>query len=111
MTKVFIYCDNHNTRIPVRDFVHTEGRWYEVGNDSAVRVAPGAQSGLGIVLIGPGSERADDYRLYDLRCRHRRCRRNVPVREDKLSRALDGFAAAGMSSVPLRLLAASLKHV
>ena len=110
-TKVFVYCDNHNTRVPVTDFVRADGRWSEVGRDSRVRVATGAQSGLGIVLVGPDNERPGSYGLYDLRCTKRRCARSVPVREDKLFGALDGFAAAGMTNVPLSLLAASLKHV
>jgi hypothetical protein len=111
--KVFVYCDNHNRRAPVTDFVRdADGKWTEVGRDSSVRVATGAKSGLGMVRIGPDNGGSPgNYRLYDLRCTNRRCQRNVAVREDMLFAALDGFMAAGMPSVPLSLLAASLKHV
>ena len=67
--RLFIYCDNHNTRVPVTDFVYAEGRWSEVGRDSSVRVAKGEQSGLGIVLVGPTNRRADVRRRYELPCR------------------------------------------
>jgi hypothetical protein len=111
VAEVFIYCDKHNTRAPVTDFDRIDGRWTEIGRDSTLRLSTGEQSRRGIVLTGPDNHRADTYRRYDLRCRKRRCRHSVVVREANLFGALDGFAAAGVSSIPLRLLAASLKHV
>jgi hypothetical protein len=104
-TKVFVYCDNHNTRIPVTDFIHDGEQWSEIGRDSSMTIATGDQSGLGIVVIGPTNRRTDVYRLYDLRCRN--CDRSVVVKDAKLFGYLD-TRRANDDSVSLTEIAASI---
>lgn len=123
VARVFIYCDNHKSRSPVADFVRSEdGNWREDRRESSMRIAEGTESGLGIVLVGPGNPRADEirrhreiakeYRRYDLRCRGRsgddRCERNAIARGDKLFRYLDGLVAAGVSAASLSDIAANI---
>ncbi len=90
--KMFIYCDNHNTRVPVADFGGGPGRWAPYG-----RRLPGL-----FVAIG-GQSRS---RRYDLRCR--KCRRCKVADETKLAAYLDGVAARGESCVSLTELEANI---
>jgi hypothetical protein len=101
---VFVYCDNHNTRIPVADFAWADGRWSGVGgSDSSVRITSG------IVVTGPANGGAYTRRRYVLRCRKRRCRQSVVVNgEAKLFRLLDDVVARGDSSVSLSEIAANI---
>lgn len=123
VARVFVYCDNHKSRAPVADFVRSEdGNWREDRRESSMRLAEGTESGLGIVLVGPGNPRADEirrhreiakeYRLFDLRCRDRtragKCSRSAAVRSDKLFAYLHRVAAEGVSAVSLSDIAASI---
>jgi hypothetical protein len=103
-TTVFVFCDNHNTRIPVADFVHANNQWSGVGgSDHLVRIRSG------IVITGPADYRADARRRYALRCRKRKCGRSVVVNDEhKLFRALDAVVARGDSCVSLSEIAASI---
>lgn len=120
---MFVYCDNHKSRSPVADFIRAEdGSWREDRRESSMRIAPGAETGMGIVMIGPENPRADEirrsremaeeYRRYELRCRARvadgRCGRNAVARGGKLFRYLDMRVADGVSAVSLSDIAANV---
>lgn len=106
--RMFVFCDNHKSAAPVTDFVCTADGWREDGRDSSVRVTIGAQSGLGIVLIGPDFGRKDVYTRYEFRCPRRNCGRAVVAKDAKLYPILDEMAARGESRVSLSELAANV---
>ena len=92
---MFIYCDNHKTRVPVADFGGGPGQWMPYG-----RQLPG------MFVVVNFAERSRSQR-YDLRCK--KCRRCVEVADEKkLLRCLDSVAARGETCVSLTELAGSI---
>lgn len=117
---IFIYCDDpsHPRRVAVTRFDRINGRWHERSTSHPSH--PNRTAGIGVPLVRdvvaePGWANDDgigsgEYReKLDLRCR--RCRRRtVAARPENLYPVFDGLLDAGVSSVSLRLLAASLQR-
>ena len=126
--RIFIFCDDssHPKPVAVTNFVQIEpegsgfpeaGRWDERYTSSA---AQGLRTS-GTTLIGdrlpepgeilPGRHLEGVRSHYEIRCRRCAPRGNVRTGEPRLFAALNMFAAAGVSSVSLVVLAASLRRI
>lgn len=116
---IFVYCDSpaHPKRVAVTNFDLVSGgmfgpRWIERPSSRAgTKIGTGqtivndllAETGWANTAVGNDAKRD----RYELVCR--KCRRPMPVRQEKLAAALDACESNGLTGVSLAILAATLR--
>ena len=118
--KVFIYCDDpsHPRRVAVTNFIALpDGGWHE---EPSSRASRDGYVGTGRTIVddtlpaaGWANQPSEDHQeirdRFEMSCR--KCRRSVVVvRKENLFPVLDGWRAAGVSELPLTVVAASLRR-
>ena len=125
--QIYIYCDDrsHTRPVAVTNFVEVNpgplaenGGWHE---RPASRASQKRRIGTGMTMIGdavpeagwaldPDARNADVRERFELECRKCNSQGSLDVRAEKLFPVLDGWRDAGVSRVPLAVLAASLQR-